>query len=133
MSSLSQRVLAVMLASSFVIGVQIKPAKANPAVLAPALCATGVGCALVGTVAVGGALYYVWEYGGGKRLAADAVGNVLRVLVDPENPEGSLTVPDGGIVYAPDRLTATKKCQKRGYSRAIPRSDMAGGVYYVCQ
>jgi hypothetical protein len=38
------------------------PARANPALAAaPAICATGVGCILVGTVVVAGVAYYVWQ------------------------------------------------------------------------
>ena len=44
------------------------PAKANPALLAPVagLCGTGVGCILVGTVVIGGILYYVYTHQGHK-------------------------------------------------------------------
>lgn len=93
MPSLPKRVLAMMLVTSVTLNIQLKPAQSNPAALAPALCATGVGCALAGTVVIGGGLYYIWEYQGGKQLAADAAGNVLRMLDDPEEevePENSL-------------------------------------------
>jgi hypothetical protein len=44
------------------IGLHPPEAKSNPAVLvAPAACATGVGCILIGTAIVGGALVYVWQ------------------------------------------------------------------------
>ena len=71
-----------MLAASLSIASAPK-AQANPAVLAPvALCSTGVGCILVGTMAVGAITYYVWEYGGGKRVVADAAGRIFRTTDD---------------------------------------------------
>ncbi|AFZ24267.1 hypothetical protein Cylst_2023 [Cylindrospermum stagnale PCC 7417] len=65
------------------------PANANPAILAPAaFCAgtAGIGCVIVGVVAIGGITYYVWEYGGGKRVIADADGNIRRIIDNPDNP-----------------------------------------------
>ena len=133
MTNLAKRVLAVILASSFSVGVQVKPARSNPAALAPALCATGVGCALVGTVVAGGVLYYVWEYGGGKKVAADAAGNIRRMLVDPEDPEGSMAVPENAGFYARNQNEADQRCRKRGFLQALPKKDFAGGKYYVCR
>lgn len=83
----------MMLVTSVTLNIQHKPAQSNPAALAPALCATGVGCALVGTVVIGGGLYYIWEYQGGKQLAADAAGNVLRMLDDPGDSDGTWEDP----------------------------------------
>jgi hypothetical protein len=37
------------------------PAQAQVEVLAPAICSTGVGCVLLGTVVIGGIVYYVWQ------------------------------------------------------------------------
>jgi hypothetical protein len=43
-------------------GLQARQTKANPAlVAAPAACATGVGCVLVGVAVVGGLAFYVWQ------------------------------------------------------------------------
>ncbi|MGG6265026.1 hypothetical protein ACQ4M3_03030 [Leptolyngbya sp. AN03gr2] len=39
----------------------IKKADANPAVAAPLLCSTGVGCIFVGVATIGGIVYYVWQ------------------------------------------------------------------------
>ncbi|WP_235622403.1 hypothetical protein [Nostoc sp. PCC 7524] len=65
-----------------------RPVKANPAVIAPlAICSTGVGCLLIGAVVIGTATYYLWEYGGGKRVLADATGNVMRMIDNPDNPD----------------------------------------------
>lgn len=111
-SNLPKRVLAMMLASSFVVGIQPKPAQPNPTALAPALCATGVGCVLVGTVAVGGALYYVWEYGGGKKLAADAAGNIMQMIEDPDNPDGEWEDP----LNTKNRTKAEDICKRRAQS-----------------
>jgi hypothetical protein len=81
------QVSSVLLASSLFMSA-IPKAQATPAVLAPvALCSTGVGCILVGTMAVGAITYYVWEYGGGKRVASDISGRVLKYLDDPEDDD----------------------------------------------
>lgn len=43
-------------------GLQPRETKANPAlVAAPAACATGVGCVLVGVAVAGGLAFYVWQ------------------------------------------------------------------------
>lgn len=112
MTTLPKRVLAVVLATSVTFGIQPKSAQSNPAVLAPALCATGVGCVLIGTVAIGGGLYYVWEFQGGKQLAADAAGNVLRMLVDPEDPDGVWEDP----LNTKNRTKAEDICRRRAQS-----------------
>lgn len=36
-------------------------ARSQPALLAPALCSTGVGCILVGVATIGGIAYWVWQ------------------------------------------------------------------------
>lgn len=112
MPSLPKRVLAVMLVTSVTLNIQLKPAQSNPAALAPALCATGVGCALVGTVVIGGGLYYIWEYQGGKQLAADAAGNVLRMLDDPEDPDSVWEDP----LNTKNRAKAEDICKRRAQS-----------------
>jgi hypothetical protein len=81
------RITSIVLASSVFLST-IPKAQANPAVLAPvALCSTGVGCILVGAMAVGAITYYVWEYGGGKKVVADAAGRIFRYLDDPETDD----------------------------------------------
>jgi hypothetical protein len=37
------------------------PAHAQVEILAPAICSTGVGCVLLGTVVIGGIGYYLWK------------------------------------------------------------------------
>lgn len=114
MSNLSKRVLAVMLASSFTLGIQGKPVQSNPVALAPALCATGAGCFLVGTVVIGGALYYVWKYGGGKQVAADAAGNIMRILEDPEVSDGEWEDPLNTANYEVARKTCNQIARRHG-------------------
>lgn len=43
--------------------VAVRPTQANsqPALIAPALCSTGVGCVLVGVATIGGIAYWVWQ------------------------------------------------------------------------
>jgi hypothetical protein len=51
--------LTVSLSLAFTAPIQTR---ANPAVLAaPAICATGIGCVLLGTVIIGGIAYYAWQ------------------------------------------------------------------------
>jgi len=132
MSNLTQRVLAVTLASTFVVGVNTKPARSNPAALAPALCATGVGCAVVGTVVIGGALYYVWEYGGGKRLAADAAGNIMRMLDDPEEEAERMGDTQSETVVAGTRKKATKLCETLAQGRTLQAVRHYRGNQWEC-
>jgi hypothetical protein len=37
------------------------PAQAQVEILAPAICSTGIGCVLLGTVVIGGIGYYIWQ------------------------------------------------------------------------
>jgi hypothetical protein len=94
-------IISILLASSIAF-VPISRAKANPAVLAPvAFCAgtAGVGCVLIGTVIVGGAVYYVWQTSNGHRVHADAKGQVLRSENRPgdsgewDEPIGNMSKP----------------------------------------
>ena len=59
-----------------------KPAQSNPAILpaASGLCGTGIGCVFVGTVIIGGVLYYVYTHQGKKVYSH-------QMIDDPENPE----------------------------------------------
>ena len=36
-------------------------ARSQPALLAPAFCATGIGCVLIGIATIGGVAYWVWQ------------------------------------------------------------------------
>ncbi|AFY48528.1 hypothetical protein Nos7524_2695 [Nostoc sp. PCC 7524] len=109
-----------------------RPVNANPAILAPAaFCAgtAGVGCILIGAVAIAGATYYVWEYSGGKRVVADAVGNVFRSDDYLEDPEQE----DQGSVYplnAKSWQAAQRECAYlMGYSKKF-RVFLKKGVWY---
>ncbi len=56
------------------------PARSNPAALAiPACSAFMPGCVVLGTVAIAGSLYWVYQ---------DAKGLWVAPIIDPENPEG---------------------------------------------
>jgi hypothetical protein len=56
-----RRITVFVLIGSLAIATTSRPAKAQVQVLAPALCSTGVGCALIGVAVVGGIAYYVWQ------------------------------------------------------------------------
>ncbi|HTL88238.1 MAG TPA: hypothetical protein VL134_02480, partial [Leptolyngbya sp.] len=55
-----QSVIAIGLVGSFAFSTA-KPAQSQAQVLAPAVCATGVGCVLIGVATVGGIAYWVWQ------------------------------------------------------------------------
>lgn len=84
-----KRITSLLLASTIIVSTTPK-ANANPAVLAPAaFCAgtAGVGCILIGTAVIGGALYYVWRLQDGRRITTDSYGQVMRYLDDPESDD----------------------------------------------
>lgn len=122
----------MMLVTSVTLNIQLKPAQSNPAALAPALCATGVGCALVGTVVIGGGLYYIWEYQGGKQLAADAAGNVLRMLDDPEEEVERMSNPQSETVVAGTRKKATERCKALAQGRTLQEVRHYRGNQWEC-
>jgi hypothetical protein len=104
---------SVLLASSLFMSA-IPKAQATPAVLAPvALCSTGVGCILVGTMAVGAVTYYVWEYGGGKRVVADISGRVLKSDFGDHLPESEAQPnTETETVTAQNAGQALQKCKQ---------------------
>jgi hypothetical protein len=132
MPNFNRKVLAVMLAGSFAIGTPVRPAQSNPAGLAPALCATGAGCVLVGTVVIAGGLYYVWEFQGGKKLAADAAGNVLRMLQDPEREMERMADPQSETVIAGTRKKATERCRAIAKGRTLQEVRHYLGNQWEC-
>lgn len=82
--------LAFWLAASMA----ITPLKvqANPAILpvAPAICATGIGCIFLGTTVIGGILYYIWETSDGKKVRT-------RVKRTPKKTGTTYSRPIDGI------------------------------------
>lgn len=110
-----------------------KPAKANPAVLAPvAFCAgtAGVGCILVGTAVISGIVYYVWRNSNGKQAIADAKGNVLRHTPEPEDFERDQVI---ATYTARSQKDAANKCKFLSRERELEyvRVEKRGGKY-VC-
>lgn len=101
----------------------VSPAKANPALLAPAaFCAgtAGVGCVLLGTVLIGGTVYYIWQLSNGHKIRADARGRVFHseYLEDPEKePNASGRHGDSGIweevIYAGNFSSAVRQCKQK--------------------
>lgn len=72
-----KKVLAIGLCT-LSLTLSVRPVKANPALaVAPAVCATGVGCLLIGTVIIGGTVYYAWNHGG-RRIVADLYGQLMQ-------------------------------------------------------
>lgn len=96
MKILQQIAVSVTLAS-FCLSTSVKPSQANPAILAPvAFCAgtAGVGCVLIGVAVVGGISYYIWQHSDGKKVAADAQGNIFNsdYLGDPEEQPEEIVI-----------------------------------------
>lgn len=87
-----KRLTSVLVAITLIAFPVSRPAKANPAVLAPmALCAgtAGVGCVLIGVAVVGGISYYIWQNSNGRKFTSDATGKILtsEYLKDPETED----------------------------------------------
>ena len=116
-----RRVFAVGVAIAFSI-TSIPRTRANPALLAPAaFCAgtAGVGCVLLGTILIGGTVYYVWQLSNGHKVRADAHGRVLHseYLEDPEEePNASGRPGDSGVweepIYAKTYASAKAQCDR---------------------
>ena len=56
----------------------------------------------------------------------------MPMLVDPEDPEGSLSIPDNGGFFANNEIEANKRCRERGFREAKPSRYMYGGQSYIC-
>lgn len=120
-----------------------RPAEANPAIALPAACATGVGCVLLGTVIIGGAVYYIWQNRStGRRYQIPVEGyGPARVVPqdrDDRDAEGRQW-DDGssGAFYARSYREALQRCRARGYRRVSVHREVAGpegrsNRYYVC-
>jgi hypothetical protein len=74
-----RRITAIILTGSLVLA-SARPSRSQvQALVAPAVCATGVGCVLLGAVTVGGIVYYIWQnQQTGHRYRASADGTVFR-------------------------------------------------------
>lgn len=55
-----------------------------------------------------------------------------KMLVDPENPNDSLSIPDNGGFFADGISSANARCRKRGFTRARAVNFISGGTYYTC-
>lgn len=132
MKNFTSLALAIALATT---SLASRPAKANPAILAPAaLCSTGVGCILVGTVLIAGATYYVWRYGGGKKAIADAKGLVFKsdYLEDPEEEIERMgnNATQGRIIKARNATEAFNICRKFKEGRKVSTPlDLKNGKF----
>lgn len=104
------RIVAIALALS--IGMPTKT-QANPAAaLAPAICATGVGCVLLGTVVIGGIAYYVWQN--------SQTGEEYKIPIrDPEEESQSMGAPQVETVVAGTRQRAEQRCREIAESRGL--------------
>jgi len=107
------------------------PAKPNPAAtLAIPACASFLpGCVVLGTIAIAGGVYWVYENSKGLWIAP---------IIDPENPEGWEPTTEAPV-YANSQRIADRKCREmasrygKRFKRVRESKDSTGGVYYVCE
>lgn len=86
-----RRLILIGLSTLFFAGSAPK-VSANPAIpFGASICSTGVGCIVLGIVVIGGVAYHLIQKPDGSRVH-------VPILVDPEDPDGSMSVPnDGGF------------------------------------
>ncbi|NJN58864.1 MAG: hypothetical protein HC879_15885 [Leptolyngbyaceae cyanobacterium SL_5_9] len=105
------------------------PVRANPAlVAAPAICATGVGCILVGTAIVGGIAYYVWQN--------SQTGVEYHVPIeDPEEEMERMgnNATQGRIVVARSASVAHSRCQQHAGGRNTDPPEDLGNNRWRCR
>lgn len=129
-----KRVISVVAVIALTSSLIPKPVKANPAVLAPvAFCAgtAGVGCVIVGTVAIGGVIYYVWQASNGKRVHANSQGRIMRsdYLQDPEYEGEVWDEP----IYARNKDAAQKQCQRLAKQYKVQLQGVShNGKSFIC-
>ncbi|MDJ1168928.1 hypothetical protein PMG71_05770 [Roseofilum sp. BLCC_M154] len=108
------------------------PAKPNPAAtLAIPACASFLpGCVVLGTVAIAGSLYWVYQ---------DAKGLWVAPIIDPENPEG-WELGEEMTVTAENEREARDLCKRaaRRYGKTYlglreAGETIGGGKTYVCR
>lgn len=97
------------------IGLHPPEANSNPAALvAPAACATGVGCILIGVAVVGGAAYYVWQSN------QKTPRRIYMPIEDPEEESRYLGGPhETEPVIAGTAADARKRCLKLAKGRRL--------------
>lgn len=99
---------------------------ANPAIpFGASICSTGVGCIVLGIVVIGGVAYHLIQKPDGSRMH-------VPILVDPEDPDGSMNVPENGGFFAESYAEAKRRCKSRGYRDAISQNYPSGGKYFTC-
>lgn len=98
------------------------PAKSNPtAIIAPALCSTGVGCIFLGMVVVGGVSYYLWQH--------NSSGQQFYVpIYDPDQP----TEGDSATAITPQDCYKIARRRGKQVVDIVPRDDVTGGRYFIC-
>lgn len=104
---------------------------ANPVVLAPiALCSTGVGCVLVGTILIAGATYYIWQYAGKRKVIANAKGQIFRHTAEPGDFEQEQAY---GTASSNNKPNAIRQCREIARQEGFVYIDvqMRNGKY-VC-
>jgi hypothetical protein len=107
-----------------------KPAQPNAAALVvPACSAFMPGCIVLGTVAIAGGLYWVYQNNQGLWVSP---------IIDPENPEG-WQIGEQMVVFADNKSDAEDTCRRiaRKYGKrfinAVPSGQLNGAKTYVCR
>jgi hypothetical protein len=96
--------------------------QANPAVLAaPAACATGVGCIVVGVVVIAGISYMVWQN--------SQTGEEYRMPIrDSEEESQSMGSPQTETVIAGTRARAEQLCRELAEQRGLTMQEVSHHV-----
>ncbi|BAY55288.1 hypothetical protein NIES2135_21110 [Leptolyngbya boryana NIES-2135] len=106
---------------------QPREARSNPALVAPAACATGVGCVLVGVAVVGGLAYYVWQGNNPKSQRH------YDRIEDPEEEARYLGGPhETEPVIAGTIKDARRKCEQLARGRRIKEVRWFQGNRWDC-
>jgi len=123
---------ATALALSLSLTLIPRPAKPNPAAtLAVPACASFLpGCVVLGTIAIAGSLYWVYDNSQGLWVAP---------IIDPDNPEGWVLGEEMAIP-AKDQNDAIRRCRAIAKRHGKELVDVlpsggfiGGGKTYVCK
>jgi hypothetical protein len=111
---------AISLTSAIVLPQFIPPpAQAQFEILAPAICSTGIGCVLLGTVVIGGIAYYVWQN--------SQTGEQYRMPI--EDPEEEVAEWDEPIVaQTPEEADRTCRAKAAQYGVKLVRVQQPSRV-----
>lgn len=126
------RITSIVLACNIFVS-SIPRAQANPALVAPTVCATGIGCVLVGTIVVGGIVYYVWRNSKGKtyRVRKSVAPNMVR-----KSTLWDTKTENRHEVFTRDKVKAEELCEKmgirNGFGKLVRLIPSKNGKSFTC-